>query len=86
MFTLDSTVPVAYSICEGTPTPTAAGCPTRSITRRAVASIPSSSASVLVERRGRLLDVGHLGAHDRADGHLGAAHVHAQHKRIGAHR
>ena len=46
-FTLDSTVPLAYSIWEGTPTPTATGGPVASITRRAVASRPSSRASVL---------------------------------------
>ena len=33
MFTLVSTVPVAYSICEGTPTPIASGWPAASITR-----------------------------------------------------
>jgi hypothetical protein len=48
MFTLDSTVPVEYSICDGTPTPTAAGCPTCSITRRTVASTPSRSVSASV--------------------------------------
>ena len=46
MFTLVSTVPVAYSICDGTPTPIASGSPAASITRRTVASSPSSSASV----------------------------------------
>ena len=73
------------SICDGTPTPIAAGTPTRSITRRAVASIPSRSASVSLDRGGRLLLVGHLRAHHRAHGHLGAADVHSQHYRIGAH-
>src|SRR5215208_5711335 len=47
MFTLVSTVPVAYSIWEGTPTPIASGWPTRSIMRCTAASTPSSSASVV---------------------------------------
>src|SRR3954454_7813794 len=47
MFTLVSTVPVAKSICDGTPTPIASGCPASAITSRTTCSTPSSSASVL---------------------------------------
>ena len=47
MLTLVSTVPVAYSIWDGTPTPIASGWPTRSIMRFTAVSIPSSSASVV---------------------------------------
>src|SRR3954447_14909339 len=46
MLTLVRTVPLANSICEGTPTPTAAGSPTFSLTSRTPASIPSSSGSL----------------------------------------
>src|SRR5215210_420817 len=47
MFTLVSTVPVANSICEGTPTPIASGRPASAITSRTTCSTPSSSASAL---------------------------------------
>ena len=47
MFTLESTVPVAKSICDGTPTPTASGWPQRSTTSATADSIPASSCSVL---------------------------------------
>ena len=78
MFTLVSTVPVAYSIWEGTPTPIASGWPTRSIMRFTAASIPSSSASVLCRDGGVLdgLTDGH--AVDRRDGDLRAAYVDAE--------
>ena len=39
MFTLVSTVPVANSICDGTPTPIASGCPASAITSRTTCSI-----------------------------------------------
>ena len=47
MFTLVTTVPVAKSICEGTPTPIASGSPASRITSRTTCSTPSSSASAL---------------------------------------
>src|SRR5215210_3053894 len=47
MFTLVSIVPVANSICEGTPTPIASGRPASAITSRTTCSTPSSSASAL---------------------------------------
>ena len=43
MFTLESTVPLAKSICEGTPTPTASGLPERSTTSATAVSMPASS-------------------------------------------
>src|SRR5215211_360515 len=52
MLTLVSTVPVENSICEGTPTPTAAGSPTRSITSRTAASRPSRRSEVLARAVG----------------------------------
>src|SRR5918992_1612353 len=56
MLTLVSTVPVAYSICEGTPTPMAVGCPTRPIRRRIASSSPSSRAAVLPRTVGRSIE------------------------------
>src|SRR3954447_14992819 len=47
MFTLVSIVPVAKSICDGTPTPIASGRPASAITSRTTCSTPSSSASAL---------------------------------------
>jgi hypothetical protein len=53
MFTLDTTVPVAKSICDGTPIPTASTGPVRAIVSRIAASIPSSSAAALDRSVGR---------------------------------
>src|SRR4051794_21772571 len=47
MLTLPTTVPLAKSICEGTPRPTAAGAvPAAAIASRAVASMPAMTASL----------------------------------------
>ena len=53
MFTLVITRPVAKSICDGTPMPTATGWPAREITSRAASSISSTSASPLESIVGR---------------------------------
>src|SRR4051794_19277786 len=53
MFTLVRTVPLANSICDGTPTPTARGSPTFSLTSRTPASIPSSRGSLPLVSVGR---------------------------------
>src|SRR5687767_11241740 len=56
MLTLVSTVPVAYSIWDGTPTPIAVGCPTRPIRSRTASSSPSSNAAVLPRTVGRSIE------------------------------
>ena len=77
MFTLVSTVPVAKSICEGTPTPIASGCPDLVDDSPHDGSMPSSSASVCPSGGvlGRLAG-GH--AIDRRHGDLRAANVDAE--------
>ena len=56
MLTLVSTVPVAYSIWDGTPTPMASGCPTRPTRSRTASSSPSRSAAVLPRTVGRSIE------------------------------
>jgi hypothetical protein len=53
MFTLATTRPLAWSICEGRPTPIASGGPVRATTSATAASIPSSSAPGLASSVGR---------------------------------
>ena len=78
MLTLVSTVPVAYSICEGTPTPIASGWPTRSIMRFTAPSMPSSSASVVSVTVGSSCCLADGDSVHRRDGDLRAAYVDAE--------
>ena len=84
MFTLESTVPVANSICDGTPTPTASGSPERSTTSATAASIPASSRFGAVHVGGVLHGVVGRGALDAGHRHLRPPHVDAQHAAHGA--
>ena len=78
MFTLVSTVPVAKSICDGTPTPIASGSPASAITSRTTCSTPSSSASVLTVTVGCSRGMGRRHALDGGDGDLRSSYVDSQ--------